>query len=325
MSFYLYLLILVSMNASSQSTDTIVQSDGPHYQHSDFVFENQQWSRYNVSKHVFYWLYTREQSGGVLLDKNDPNAIEKSSFDVKNPIKIPVHGWHGTTHEKEGLCSSLVRSYLDIGRFNVVCVDWKQYSTDVTYATAKLKAKYIGYDIAKMVLRLTKNFSEGVEGVHLIGHSLGAHICGFAGKKLNNGLPRITGLDPAKPLYAKSGPDDRISDTDAVLVDIIHTGTKRLGLCQPLGQIDFYPNGGEAQPNCGKSDKKSGSCSHCKSYHFYAHSIWAKEDYPSLECPSWEDYKKGNCEGMPETYMGEFVNSKLNGTFFLYAYKEDIP
>lgn len=73
-------------------------------------------------------------------------------------------------------------------------MDWKQYSTDLTYAVAKARAKHIGKDIANVLLRITDNMTEGVDGLHLIGHSMGAHIVGFTGKNLAfEEIPRITG------------------------------------------------------------------------------------------------------------------------------------
>lgn len=66
--------------------------------------------------------------------------------------------------------------------------------------------------------------------VHLIGHSLGAHIAGNVGRymSLKGSLGRITGLDPAAPLYIKWS-YDAIQITDASFVDIMHTNGEGLG------------------------------------------------------------------------------------------------
>jgi len=63
------------------------------------------------------------------------------------------------------------------------------------------------------------------------------------------------GLDSAFPLFANEGPDGRLAVGDAVLVDTIHTCSGFLGLREPYGDVDFYPNGGTIpQPGCGEND-----------------------------------------------------------------------
>lgn len=75
---------------------------------------------------------------------------------------------------------------------------------------------------------------------HLIGHSLGAHLCGFAGKqykKLRSSLlERITGLDCAGLCFIDAIPDNRLDFSDAKFVDIIHTD-KKFGMMEEIGNL----------------------------------------------------------------------------------------
>jgi len=50
-------------------------------------------------------------------------------------------------------------------------------------------------------------------------------------------------------LFASKGPGERIDRSDAARVQVIHTSI--LGLEEPIGNADFYPNGGKSQPGCG--------------------------------------------------------------------------
>lgn len=85
----------------------------------------------------------------------------------------------------------------------------------------------------------------------VVGHSLGAHIVGMAGKNIKSGrLPIIIGLDPAYPLFTKKNTAVRLTFSDADYVQIIHTGTQRLSISYPIGHADFYPNWGDKQPGC---------------------------------------------------------------------------
>ncbi|XP_026810205.1 inactive pancreatic lipase-related protein 1-like [Rhopalosiphum maidis] len=319
------LTIFVFTQDISSGSDSVYESNefnagrGNYY---DNDFHREEYKLYQTSKHVFYWLYTRDNTDGQLLNRSEQHMIESTTYNENNPIKVIIHGWLGTTQEKDGVCSYNVKSYFKVGEYNVICVDWKQYSTDITYAVAKARVKYIARDIAHVLTKITYNMTIAYDKVHVIGHSMGAHIAGFVGKNLP-ALPRITGLDPAKPMYEKSSSEDRLDETDAIFVDVIHTNAGQNGLDKSIGDIDFYPNGGKKQPNCEKLDK-SGSCSHVSSYHYYAHSIWAKEDYIAYKCPSWEDYEAKMCIIANRTYMGEFVDMDgQNGDYYLKADVQD--
>lgn len=61
------------------------------------------------------------------------------------------------------------------------------------------------------------------------------------------------GLDPAFPGFDLLTPitGGRLSKGDADFVDVIHTCGGALGLLDPVGDADFYPNGGTPmQPGC---------------------------------------------------------------------------
>ena len=74
----------------------------------------------------------------------------------------------------------------------------------------------------------------------MIGHSIGAHIAGFAGKTFTEGtgllIQKISGLDPAGPCFNNEPSDLRLSKTDADFVDVIHTDIMAQGIIDPIGK-----------------------------------------------------------------------------------------
>lgn len=114
---------------------------------------------------------------------------------------------------------------------------------------------FSGEYIGDRIIDLYANYSANLSAFHLVGHSLGAHIAGFAGKTVQTltgiNLGRITGLDPAGPLFLLADADDRLANTDADLVVALHTDGGVNGYLGALGDIDFYANGGiPEQPGC---------------------------------------------------------------------------
>ena len=64
-----------------------------------------------------------------------------------------------------------------------------------------------------------------------------------------------SGLDPAGPLFEGYEPTVRLDKSDAAYVDVIHSNGESLivggfGTWEPIGHVDFYPNGGRAQRGC---------------------------------------------------------------------------
>ncbi|XP_050426670.1 pancreatic lipase-related protein 3-like [Adelges cooleyi] len=159
---------------------------------------------------------------------------------------------------------------LEEGNYNVIYVGWDSSFKLIPYYQPVANTIVVGLEIANMIKHLKNKMGLNPEDVHLIGHSLGAHAAGYAGK-YTPGLDRITGLDPAKPLFHDRPIEHRLYHTDAYFVDVIHTNTYLLGIEQPCGHLDFYPNGGSQQPNCIFS-----SCSHSRAYELFTESIYSQ-------------------------------------------------
>ena len=56
-------------------------------------------------------------------------------------------------------------------------------------------------------------------------------------------LPRITGLDPARPCFNEGEKLHALQRGDASFIDVIHSNSGILGVKVSIGDVDFYPNG----------------------------------------------------------------------------------
>ncbi|CAH2101478.1 unnamed protein product [Euphydryas editha] len=154
---------------------------------------------------------------------------------------------------------------------------------------------------------------------HLIGHSLGAQAAGVAGSSIKSGrVSRITGLDPALPLFNKLPLEQRLDPSDAEFVDAIHTDAGIFGFPEQVGHVDFYPNGGiSPQPGCElevvipqQQILPKFFCSHWRSYMFYSESVLRPASFVSSRCESWREFSRGYCSKEDITHMGFGVDLK---------------
>lgn len=128
-------------------------------------------------------------------------------------------------------------------------MDWSVLC-EFEYFTAMRGAQIAGSELGIFINWLVKK-NVSLDDIHVIGHSLGAHVAAMGASKVRDGtLARITGLDPAGPGYNEVPAVYRLDPTDARLVDVVHTNMRVLSSPQPQGHLDFYPNGGRFQPGC---------------------------------------------------------------------------
>ncbi|KAK7877410.1 hypothetical protein WMY93_031897, partial [Mugilogobius chulae] len=137
-----------------------------------------------------------------------------------------------------------------------------------------------------------------LDNIHLIGVSLGAHLAGFVGSQLKGKIGRITGLDPAGPMFTSAGPDERLDPSDAQFVDVLHTDMDSFGLRGAHGHIDFYANGGVDQPGCPKTifaGKSYFVCDHQRAVFLYLCALNQTCSITAFPCSSYSDFLDAKC------------------------------
>lgn len=114
-------------------------------------------------------------------------------LDLNKKIVFITHGFLSTG--KADWVKSMADEFHKIGIFNTLAINWNDTAAR-NYVAAAQATKQVGKLVAEW---LWKDFNTTIlANVHLIGHSLGAHVSGFIGKYINelsNGakIGRITG------------------------------------------------------------------------------------------------------------------------------------
>ena len=111
---------------------------------------------------------------------------------------------------------------------NVYIVDWQTGAASVDYWKSVANKRVVA---AEVKLILDQFVLEGLDlaQVHIIGHSLGAHLAGEVGRLTGGLVGRITGMDPAAPAFEGFPRHVKLDQTDARFVDVIHTDSRTTG------------------------------------------------------------------------------------------------
>ncbi|XP_038067060.1 pancreatic lipase-related protein 2-like [Patiria miniata] len=248
-------------------------------------------------------------------------ALWRWDFSAKRKTIFIIHGW-GETDNKAWVLE-LRDALLDKADANVITVDWEEGADELNYMKSVQNIRVVGREVAMTVQYLYAQMGVDRAMVHLIGHSLGAHAAGYAGKHLRN-IGRITGLDAAGPGFENTDAGCRLDRSDAKFVDVIHTSANRLleggaGIEQKIGHVDFYPNGGRSQPGC---KWWMLGCNHARSHAYFTQSLRDSCRFPAVPCETLSDFRSGKCRscgrrGCPSMGYEAVRNRGSQGSYYL--------
>jgi hypothetical protein len=271
---------------------------------------------------VTFFLFTKHNpdEGQQLLVNDTASNLADTNFVATSPTKIIVHGYNSDM--QLDYLVIMRNEYLRKGSYNLIAVDWHRLAMAPCYPVAVHNVPHVGDCLAQLVQRLR---DYGATDIHVIGFSLGAHVPAFTANALRPyQLTRITGLDPAMPLFITVDKDEKLDASDAEFVDVLHTNAFIQGKIEPSGHIDFYMNGGISQPGCWEHGNPFG-CSHHRSTEYFAESINTKVGFWGWPCSGFLAYLLGLCPpSFPAVLMGDDVNRDYRG-FYLVKTKAQSP
>ncbi|XP_030852779.1 pancreatic triacylglycerol lipase isoform X2 [Strongylocentrotus purpuratus] len=241
-----------------------------------------------------------------------PDNFYDTDFDPNRETKVITHGF--TQSSSVSWMEEMVDEFLVQGDYNVIRVNWQRGALGV-YGVSAANTRIVGAEVSLLIDLLRSHYGVEASSFHIIGHSLGAHVAGYAGERQNNPkVARITGLDPAGPYFEDMDTIVRLDTTDADFVDVIHTDTDPIyklgyGMYAPCGHMDFFPNGGRVQPGCDQSlfeyigddglydgTAQFVACNHLRSIAFFKESINSDCPFLAFECTrDHDDYNYGLC------------------------------
>ncbi|XP_017863073.1 PREDICTED: lipoprotein lipase [Drosophila arizonae] len=228
-----------------------------------------------------YLLYTRRNGSTPQRVRPEVESLLRSSFYALDPIVvyIPRIPGEGAEHLK------LIAALLEREPCNVFAVhpDEQQSNSEIVDS------------VSGLLIMLHCQFNVPLKQQQLVGFGAGAHLAGSVAylvqRQLGDPLPHITALDPPDAIDAL---EHKLSTQDAVHVEVIHTNGQGLGTMARLGDVDYYPNGGQQQPGC-KEAADPDSCSHERALELAAEMWSPVNNLLCAHCVSEEQLSASSC------------------------------
>ncbi|XP_037029928.1 calcium-activated chloride channel regulator 1-like [Bradysia coprophila] len=243
---------------------------------------------------VKYLTYSKE-------DPKNPTDIRDVRFDDNNQTTVfIIHGY--STNSLDGpvnLVEDIFQHNPTVSR--VVVVSWIDYACAIPtvagecnsvgsgyYQVATLHVPTMAADLNEKLMYVRR---KGAGTVELIGHCIGAHVAGQAGKLFKRftgtNIDKIIGLDPAG-LYWSTHLNEALQMGIANDLLVFHTNMAKYGFPARISPYDKLVNGGQTQPSC-KNKLTEDICSHNEAWQMYSKYV-KNGSVPSNEIPATQPY-----------------------------------
>jgi len=224
--------------------------------------------------------------------------VSRIPFQRKHPTYILIHG--NNADGSSSWMHKARRTLIEKKLANVLIVDWGAV-TKTNFPLNMLQvcgsARTVALEVATVLHRLIHHRHLNISETHCVGHSFGAHVCGYIGKNFTGQMATITALDACQPTFEGQPSKVRLAKGDARFVMAIHTDaqptalTGSVGFMAAFADVDIYFNGGIRQPGCivpsNSSDidlsdpvkaakfmaKGVMACSHSRAHAYYTEAI----------------------------------------------------
>jgi pimeloyl-ACP methyl ester carboxylesterase len=268
---------------------------------------------------VKFFLYTKNNPEVYQEILMDIDSIKNSNFNSNRKTRFIIHGWGNDVNSNFNIV--VRRAMLEAADVNAIVVDWSDGTTSLSYLEARDRIYDVGPYVARFINFLYANkLIASYKDVNIIGHSLGAHVAGIAGKNTREKVAIIFGLDPAGPLFYMSEPERRLNFGDALQTVSVHTNGRFKGFYRPITNVDIYANGGWVQPGCGFD--LDGRCSHARAYELFAEAATTQE-FIAKKCNNFEEIEELQCAGIDDlVFVAETNQFNAQGIYNLDTNEE---
>ncbi|XP_053686690.1 lipase member I-like [Sabethes cyaneus] len=274
-----------------------------------------------MEEEVTFWCGNRNSTKLTQTFLNDSEIMMK--IDVNKPMTFVIHGW--LDNATRLWVQFTVQDIMKYSDTNVCTVNWSRLARYNYYQVAVNHTLLVSEFLTKFVEFLVTT-GIPLDKITMVGHSMGAQICGQVGRNFRGKIAKIYGLDPAGPCFTfprDRGLQYRLDHTDAKFVQMVITSRYMIGVGSGEGHENFYPNGGYSpQTNCAlpvTSDAEFADqimCSHLHATTLFRLSLNPKNVYRARRCINWPLYLLVFCNSNEANLLGVYSN-QASGNFYL--------